>query len=79
MRYDEYFEGGMGAEYILKLIDRIDLDAEEIKLRDMIDAKDGRRPLSARSAARRRSSASRSSPPSTGVTTTDAASTTRGR
>ena len=34
----------MGAEYILKLIDRIDLDAEEIKLRDMIDAKDGRRP-----------------------------------
>ena len=47
LRYDEYFEGGMGAEYILKLIDRIDLDAEEIKLRDMIDAKDGRRPLSA--------------------------------
>ncbi len=47
LRYDEYFEGGMGAEYILKLIDRIDLDAEETKLRDMIDAKDGRRPLSA--------------------------------
>ena len=47
IRYDEYFEGGMGAEYILKLIDRIDLDAEEIKLRDMIDAKDGRRPLDA--------------------------------
>ena len=47
LRYDEYFEGGMGAEAILKLIDRIDLDAEEIKLRDMIDAKDGRRPLSA--------------------------------
>ena len=47
LRYDEYFEGGMGAEYILKLIDRIDLDAEEIKLREMIDAKDGRRPLSA--------------------------------
>ncbi len=47
LRYDEYFEGGMGAEYILKLLDRIDLDAEEIKLREMIDAKDGRRPLSA--------------------------------
>src|SRR6202142_792151 len=47
LRYDEYFEGGMGAEYILKLIDRIDLDAEEIKLRDMIDAKDAPRPLSA--------------------------------
>ena len=24
LRYDEYFEGGMGAEYILKLLDRID-------------------------------------------------------
>jgi DNA-directed RNA polymerase subunit beta' len=47
LRYEDYFEGGMGAEYILKLIDRIDLDAEEVKLRDMIDAKDGRRPLSA--------------------------------
>ena len=47
MRYDEYFEGGMGAEAIQQLIDRVDLDAEEIKLREMIDAADGRRPLSA--------------------------------
>jgi DNA-directed RNA polymerase subunit beta' len=47
VRYDEYFEGGMGAEAIQQLIDRIDLDAEEIKLREMIDAADGRRPLSA--------------------------------
>ena len=47
LRYDEYFEGGMGAEAIQRLIDRIDLDAEEIKLREMIDAADGRRPLSA--------------------------------
>ncbi len=47
VRYDEYFEGGMGAEYIQRLIDRIDLDEEEIKLRAMIDAADGRRPLSA--------------------------------
>jgi DNA-directed RNA polymerase subunit beta' len=46
-RFGDYFEGGMGAEAIARLIDRIDLDAEEIKLRDMIDATDGRRPLSA--------------------------------
>ena len=47
VRYEDYFEGGMGAEAIQQLIDRIDLDAEEIKLREMIDAADGRRPLSA--------------------------------
>ncbi len=47
LRYEDYFEGGMGAETIQRLIDRIDLDAEEIKLREMIDAADGRRPLSA--------------------------------
>ncbi|HUA95878.1 MAG TPA: DNA-directed RNA polymerase subunit beta' [Acidimicrobiales bacterium] len=47
VRYDEYFEGGMGAEAIQQLIDRVDLDAEEVKLREMIDAADGRRPLSA--------------------------------
>ena len=47
IRYDDYFEGGMGAEAIARLIDRIDLDVEEIKLREAIDAADGRRPLSA--------------------------------
>jgi DNA-directed RNA polymerase subunit beta' len=47
LRYSDYFEGGMGAEAIQRLIDRIDFDAEEIKLREMIDASDGRRPLSA--------------------------------
>ncbi len=47
VRYEDYFEGGMGAETIQRLIDRIDLDDEEIKLREMIDAADGRRPLSA--------------------------------
>jgi len=47
LRYTDYFEGGMGAEAIQRLIDRIDFDAEEIKLREMIDAGDGRRPLSA--------------------------------
>lgn len=46
IRYDEYFEGGMGAECIQGLIDRTDLDLEELKLREMIDAADGRRPLS---------------------------------
>ncbi|MDA8313244.1 MAG: DNA-directed RNA polymerase subunit beta' [Actinomycetota bacterium] len=47
LRYSDYFEGGMGAEAIQRLIDRIDFDAEEVKLREMIDAADGRRPLSA--------------------------------
>ena len=47
IRYEDYFEGGMGAETISRLIDRIDLDIEEQKLRDMIDAADGRKPLSA--------------------------------
>ena len=77
LRYEDYFEGGMGAEAIQRLIDRIDLDDEEIKLREMIDAADGRRPCRP-SAARRSSSASRSSPPSTGATSTAAGSTTPG-
>src|ERR1017187_7485229 len=47
LRYEDYFEGGMGAEAISRLIDRIDLDQEEIKLREQIDAADGSRPLSA--------------------------------
>ncbi|HVC14789.1 MAG TPA: DNA-directed RNA polymerase subunit beta', partial [Acidimicrobiales bacterium] len=47
LRYADYFEGGMGAEAIQRLIDRIDFDVEEVKLREMIDATDGRRPLSA--------------------------------
>ncbi|HEV2360773.1 MAG TPA: DNA-directed RNA polymerase subunit beta', partial [Acidimicrobiales bacterium] len=46
-RYAEYFEGGMGAEAIARLIERIDLDVEEVKLREAIDPTDGRRPLSA--------------------------------
>ncbi|MFK7920238.1 MAG: DNA-directed RNA polymerase subunit beta', partial [Ilumatobacter sp.] len=44
----EYFEGGTGAEAIKQLIDRIDFDEEEIKLREAIDPGDsGRKPLSA--------------------------------
>src|SRR4051794_4289966 len=46
-RYGDYFEGGMGAEAIARLIERIDLDEEEVKLRGAIDPQDGARPLSA--------------------------------
>jgi len=46
-RYGAYFEGGMGAEAIASLIDHLDLDEEEVKLREAIDPTDGRRPLSA--------------------------------
>ncbi len=47
INYGDYFEGGMGAETILSLIDQIDLDNEEIILRAQIEASDGRKPLSA--------------------------------
>jgi DNA-directed RNA polymerase subunit beta' len=46
IRYSEFFEGGMGAEVILKLLDRLDLDEEELKVREAIDALDGRKQLS---------------------------------
>src|ERR1700704_118471 len=46
-RYGDYFEGGMGAEAIARLIERIDLDEEEVKLRGAIDPQEGARPLSA--------------------------------
>ncbi len=46
-RYEEYFEGGMGADAIKLLIDRIDLDEEEVKLRAAIDPEEGKKPLSA--------------------------------
>ena len=46
--YGDYFEGGTGADAIKRLIDRIDFDEEEIKLRGAIDPGDsGRKPLSA--------------------------------
>ena len=45
-RYGDYFEGGMGADAIKSLIDRIDFDEEEIKLRDAIDPQNGKKPLS---------------------------------
>ncbi len=46
-RYGEYFEGGMGADAIAQLIDRIDFDEEELILRDQIDPPEGQKPLSA--------------------------------
>ncbi|MED5298717.1 MAG: DNA-directed RNA polymerase subunit beta', partial [Actinomycetota bacterium] len=46
-RYGEYFEGGTGADAIKSLIDRIDFDEEERKLREAIDPQDGQKPLSA--------------------------------
>ncbi len=47
-RYGDYFEGGTGADAIKALIDRIDFDEEERKLRDAIDTTtSGRKPLSA--------------------------------
>ena len=46
-RYEDYFEGGMGAEAIKQLIGRIDLKVEEEKLRAAIDPQEGQKPLSA--------------------------------
>jgi DNA-directed RNA polymerase subunit beta' len=46
-RYGEYFEGGMGAEAIGRLIEHIDLDEEEQKLREIIEPSESKRPLSA--------------------------------
>ena len=56
-RYGDYFEGGTGADAIKALIDRIDFDEEEVKLREAIDPRRvGRKPLSRPSASRRPSS-----------------------
>jgi DNA-directed RNA polymerase subunit beta' len=46
-KYGDYFEGGTGADAIKQLIDRIDFDEEETKLRGAIDPQDGQKPLSA--------------------------------
>ncbi len=46
-RYGDYFDGGMGADALKQLINRIDLDEEEVKLKDQIDPSTGGRPLSA--------------------------------
>jgi DNA-directed RNA polymerase subunit beta' len=48
-KYGDYFEGGTGADAIKSLIDRIDFDEEEIKLREAIEPgpDSGRKALSA--------------------------------
>jgi DNA-directed RNA polymerase subunit beta' len=46
-RWGDYFEGGMGAQAIASLIERIDFDEEEITLRAAIDPPEGQKPLSA--------------------------------
>src|SRR5215216_4903559 len=42
-RYQEYFAGGMGAEAVEDLIDRLDLDLEEISLKEVIAVAKGQR------------------------------------
>ncbi|MFP5579400.1 MAG: DNA-directed RNA polymerase subunit beta', partial [Acidimicrobiia bacterium] len=45
-RYGDYFEGGMGADALARLIDRIDFDEEEIQLHANINPAEGDKPLS---------------------------------
>lgn len=45
-RYGDYFEGGMGADALARLIDRIDFDEEEIQLHANINPAEGEKPLS---------------------------------
>jgi DNA-directed RNA polymerase subunit beta' len=42
-RYSEYFAGGMGAEAVKDLVSRLDLDAEELELREVIETAKGQR------------------------------------
>ncbi len=46
-RYDLYFEGGMGADAIARLIDESDFDAQEEELRLMVSPPEDTKPLSA--------------------------------
>jgi DNA-directed RNA polymerase subunit beta' len=45
-RYSDYFEGGMGADALARLIDRIDFDEEEEQLQLNINPPEGQKPLS---------------------------------
>ena len=45
-RYADYFEGGMGADAIARLIDESDFDAQEEELRRMVSPPEGAKPLS---------------------------------
>ncbi|MDE0668285.1 MAG: DNA-directed RNA polymerase subunit beta' [bacterium] len=46
-RYQDYFDGGMGADAIAQLIDECDFDAQEEELRLMVSPPEGTKPLSA--------------------------------
>ena len=45
-RYEDYFEGGMGADAIARLIDESDFDAQEEELRRMVSPPENAKPLS---------------------------------
>jgi DNA-directed RNA polymerase subunit beta' len=42
-RYGDYYEGGMGAEHLKSLIERLDLDAEMVSLREDLEARSQQR------------------------------------
>ncbi len=46
-RWGDYFEGGMGADAIARLVESLDFDEEEVKLRAQIDPPEGVKGLSA--------------------------------
>ncbi len=46
-RWGDYFEGGMGADAIARLVESLDFDDEEVKLRAQIDPPEGQKGLSA--------------------------------
>ena len=46
-RYQDYFEGGMGADAIARLISESDFDSQEEELRRMVSPAEGVKPLSA--------------------------------
>ncbi len=46
-RWGDYFDGGMGADAIARLVEHLDFDDEEQRLRTQIDPPEGQKPLSA--------------------------------
>ena len=46
-RYEDYFDGGMGANAIARLINESDFDAQEQELRRLVSPPEGTKPLSA--------------------------------
>ena len=74
-RFGDYFEGGMGADAIAQLIERINFDDEEISS-GLLSSPKRASSRCRRSASRRPSSGSRSSPPSIVATRTSDGLTT---